>query len=100
MTSNANVDLLSWVKPEIDHDLDIVGKRFAGFLAKSDDPALLGDCEAQLHQVSGALNMIRLEGPARVCAAIERAFAQALADANGPKAAIPIIDRAINSLRQ
>ena len=87
MSSTANVDLLlSWVKAEIDHALSIVRERFAGFLANSDDPAALRGCPAQLHQISGALKMVGLEGAARICAAIEHAFAKA---AEGKQAGKP-----------
>ena len=100
MSSTANVDLLTWVKAEIDHDLNIVRERIASFLANSDDPAALRGCPAQLHQVSGALRMVRLEGAARFCAAIERAFAKAADGKEGAKTTISTIDRAVNALSQ
>jgi chemosensory pili system protein ChpA (sensor histidine kinase/response regulator) len=99
-SSTANVDLLSWVKAEIDHALSIVRERFASFLANSDDPMALRGCPAQLHQVSGALRMVRLEGAARICAAIEHAFAKAAEGKEAGKTTISTIDSAVNALGQ
>ena len=99
-SSTANVDLLSWVKAEIDHALSIVRERFASFLANSDDPMALRGCPAQLHQVSGALRMVGLEGAARICAAIEHAFAKAAEGKEAGKTTISTIDNAVNALGQ
>lgn len=100
MPSNVNVELLSWVKAEIDHALKSVRESFATFLPKGDNPAALRGCPAQLHQVHGALRMVGLEGPTRVCAAIEGAFAEATGGEKPAKATISIIDRAVDALSQ
>ena len=98
--SDVTIDLLSWVKAEIDHALKIVRERTASFLANSDNPAVLSDCPLEMHQVHGALVMIGLEGPARVCAVIERAYRAVIDGHHVSKSTASIMDRGVYALGQ
>ncbi len=94
------IDLLSWVKAEIDHALKFVRENTATFLANSVDPAILRDCPLQLHQVYGALRMVRLDGAAQVCAVIERAFLEVLNGHKATKSTVSTMDRGVYALSQ
>jgi chemosensory pili system protein ChpA (sensor histidine kinase/response regulator) len=63
---------LSWVKPEIDHALERCRVALEKFCS---NPAEVGEIKAaqiQLHQVSGALQVVALGEGARFCEEIER----------------------------
>ena len=53
--ADVTIDLLSWVKAEIDHALKLVRERTATFIANTDNAPALADCPFELHQVHGAL---------------------------------------------
>jgi chemosensory pili system protein ChpA (sensor histidine kinase/response regulator) len=63
---------LSWVKDEIDRALDEALVKIAEFAAAPADPAPLRACQSQVHQVTGALAMVGLEGVQRFAEEIER----------------------------
>ena len=98
--SDVTIDLLSWVKAEIDHALKLVRERTASFLAQSDNRAVLEGCPLELHQVHGALVMVGLNGAAQVCGVIERAYVTVLAGPQATKASISSIDRGVYALSQ
>ena len=100
MPSDVTIDLLSWVKAEIDHALKFVRESTATFLGKSDDASVLHDCPLQLHQVHGALRMVGLEGAAQVCTVIEHAFIAVLDGHNASKSTVSTIDRGVYALNQ
>ena len=62
---------LSWVKDEIDRSLKKVQDNFAAVTEKPEEFATLRFTIAHLYQVSGALDMVGLEGCKRYCAEIE-----------------------------
>src|SRR4051794_13830237 len=98
--ANSSIELLSWVKAEIDHALGLVRAGIAKFQAPPHAVAALDKCPLELHQVEGALRMVGLEGAARVCAAIERALAAGVSEKKIPAASIAIIDQTICELGQ
>lgn len=63
---------LSWVKDEIDRSLKKVQDNFATVTEKPEEFATLRFTIAHLYQVSGALDMVGLEGCKRYCAEIEK----------------------------
>ena len=63
---------LSWVKDEIDRSLKKVQDSYAVVKNKPDEFASLRFTIAHLYQVSGALDMVGLEGCKRYCAEIEK----------------------------
>ncbi len=63
---------LSWVKDEIDQSLKKVLASYQAVLDKPEDFASLRFTETHLYQVSGALDMVGLEGCKRFCSEIEK----------------------------
>jgi chemosensory pili system protein ChpA (sensor histidine kinase/response regulator) len=63
---------LSWVKDEIDQSLKKVQASYQAVAEKPEDYASLRFTEAHLYQVSGALDMVGLEGCKRYCSEIEK----------------------------
>ncbi|MBA3696947.1 MAG: chemotaxis protein CheA, partial [Methylotenera sp.] len=63
---------LSWVKDEIDQSLKKVLASFQNVTDKPEEFASLRFTEAHLYQVSGALDMVGLEGCKRYCTEIEK----------------------------
>ena len=63
---------LSWVKDEIDQSLQKVKLSFNVVAEKPEEFASLRFTETHLYQVSGALDMVGLEGCKRFCAEIEK----------------------------
>ncbi len=98
--SDVTIDLLSWVKAEIDHAFKLVRERTATFLAQSDNPSVLRECPAELHQVHGALVMVGLEGAAQVCAVMEGAYLAMLDGGRPTKSTVSTIDRGVYALSQ
>ena len=92
------VTLLSWIKTEVDHALEVVRDCIAKFSAAPEDAAVLLGCPHRLHQVSGALRIVGLTGATHFCEAIEGSFGK-LNGARPSKAAIGIIDRAVLELK-
>ncbi len=98
--SDVTIDLLSWVKAEIDHAFKLVREQTATFLAQSDNPGVLRECPAELHQVHGALFMVGLDGAAQVCAVMERAYLALLDGDRATKSTVSTIDRSVYALSQ
>jgi chemosensory pili system protein ChpA (sensor histidine kinase/response regulator) len=63
---------LTWVKGEIDQALQQADEKLAQFAADASDSTPLRQCQTHLHQVSGAIQMVGLEGVARLGEAIEQ----------------------------
>lgn len=63
---------LSWVKSEIDQSLKKVKQSFSAVAEKPEDFASLRFTETHLYQISGALDMVGLEGCKRFCSEIEK----------------------------
>lgn len=89
---------LSWVKPEVDFALKSVRDNVARYLEQPHEVTLLRQCPAQLHQVTGALNILGLDGVAGFCESMEHAFAGVSAEPR--KAAVGTLDRAVLALKE
>ncbi len=71
MTEDFDIGPLTWVKDEIDQALKSVLENFEA-VAKSEDISELRFSQAHLYQVSGALDMVGLQGCKRYCSEIEK----------------------------
>ncbi|HEY8119566.1 MAG TPA: Hpt domain-containing protein [Methylophilaceae bacterium] len=72
MAEEFDIGPLTWVKDEIDQALKSVLENIATVSANPDDVASLKFSQTHLYQVSGALDMVGLEGCKRFCAEIEK----------------------------
>jgi len=72
MAEAFDIGPLSWVKDEIDQSLKKVHDSFVLVSSKPDEFASLRFTIAHLYQVSGALDMVGLEGCKRFCIEIEK----------------------------
>ena len=91
--------LLSFIKTEVDYALKLVRDSIAKFTAAPENAAVLGVCPGQLHQVSGALRIVGLNGATRFSETIEGSFT-GLPQARPSKATIEVIDRAVLALKE
>ncbi|OAM53174.1 hypothetical protein A7981_07135 [Methylovorus sp. MM2] len=71
MAEDFDIGPLTWVKDEIDQALKSVLDNLATVAANPEDVANLKFSQTHLYQVSGALDMVGLEGCKRFCAEIE-----------------------------
>ncbi len=83
---------LSWVKDEIDQSLKKVLASFQNVADKPEEFASLRFTEAHLYQVSGALDMVGLEGCKRYCSEIEKVTSKL------EKQVIPVTDAVMADL--
>lgn len=83
---------LSWVKDEIDQSLKKVQASFQNVVEKPAEFASLRFTQAHLYQVSGALDMVGLEGCKRYCSEIEKVTSKL------EKELIPVTDTAMADL--
>lgn len=72
MAEAFDIGPLSWVKDEIDQSLKKVQDSFIVVMDKPSEVATLRFTTAHLYQVSGALDMVGLEGCKRYCSEIEK----------------------------
>jgi chemosensory pili system protein ChpA (sensor histidine kinase/response regulator) len=72
MAEAFDIGPLSWVKDEIDQSLKKVQDSFIVVMDKPSEVATLRFTSAHLYQVSGALDMVGLEGCKRYCSEIEK----------------------------
>ncbi|HUW51724.1 MAG TPA: response regulator [Sulfuricella sp.] len=99
MAIELDIGPLTWVKGEIDQALDLARQSLSGFLDNTGDFSPLRFCQTHLHQVTGAIQMVGLEGAACVSTAIEKGVAaleQQQADSS--VANVEAIDEAISAL--
>jgi chemosensory pili system protein ChpA (sensor histidine kinase/response regulator) len=94
----ADTTLLSWINAEVERALTLVQDSIAKFSAAPENDALLQPCPEHLHQVSGALRMVGLNGATLVCEAIESSFA-GMAAARPTADAMSVVDRAVVALK-
>ena len=94
----ADATLLSWINAEVERALLLVRECIAKFTAAPENQDALRPCPEHLHQVSGALRMVGLNGATLVCESIEGSFA-GFGDARPSAAAMGIIDRAVLALK-
>ncbi|MEA3192744.1 MAG: hypothetical protein QOD26_1077, partial [Betaproteobacteria bacterium] len=95
----ADATLLSWINAEVERALLLVRDCIAKFTAMPENQEALRPCPEHLHQVSGALRMVGLNGATLVCESIEGSFA-GFGDARPSAAAMGIIDRAVLALKE
>jgi chemosensory pili system protein ChpA (sensor histidine kinase/response regulator) len=92
---------LTWVKGEIDQALRQASGKLAQFASDASDNTPLRQSQTHLHQVSGAIQMVGLEGVARFSEAIEKLVAAlekreiAISGAN-----IGLINQSLDALSQ
>src|SRR5687767_15915671 len=70
----ADPTLLSWINAEVERALLLVRDSIAKFSAAPGNDEALRQCPEHLHQVSGALRMVGLNGATLVCETIEGSF--------------------------
>ena len=97
--ANPDSTLLSWITAEVNQALSVVREQIARFSAKAGDTALLHGCSDHLHQVSGALRMVGLNGATRFCEGIEGCFT-GLNSAKASADTMALIDRAVLALKE
>jgi chemosensory pili system protein ChpA (sensor histidine kinase/response regulator) len=94
----ADPTLLSWINAEVERALLLVRDSIAKFSAAPGNDEALRQCPEHLHQVSGALRMVGLNGATLVCETIEGSFAGANGQPNAK--AVGVIDRAVLALKE
>jgi chemosensory pili system protein ChpA (sensor histidine kinase/response regulator) len=72
LAEDFDIGPLTWVKDEIDQALASVLENLSAVAANPDETAPLRFSQTHLYQVSGALDMVGLEGCKRFCAEIEK----------------------------
>ena len=97
--ANPDATLLSWITAEVNQALSGVREQVARFLDKRGDTVVLQGCSDHLHQVSGALRMVGLNGATRFCEAIEAGFS-GLTSATATPETMACLDRAVAALKE
>jgi chemosensory pili system protein ChpA (sensor histidine kinase/response regulator) len=97
--ANPDSTLLSWITAEVNQALSVVREQIGRFSARAGDTALLHGCSDHLHQVSGALRMVGLNGATRFCEAIEGCFS-GLNTAKASPDTMGMIDKAVLALKE
>ncbi len=72
MAEDFDIGPLTWVKDEIDQALKSVRENLTTFAGKPSDVSVLKFSQTHLYQVSGALDMVGLQGCKRFCTEIEK----------------------------
>jgi chemosensory pili system protein ChpA (sensor histidine kinase/response regulator) len=96
---NPDSTLLSWITAEVNQALSVVREQIARFSANAGDTAVLHGCSDHLHQVSGALRMVGLNGATRFCEATEASLA-GLTTAKASPETMGLIDQAVLALKE
>ena len=89
---------LSWVKPEVDFALKSVRDNIAQYMERPEEVKLLQQCPQQLHQVTGALNILGLNGVVGFCVSMEHAFTGVTAEPR--RSSVGALDRAVLALKE
>lgn len=99
MAEDFDIGPLTWVKDEIDQALKSVLENLASVTANPEDVAVMRFSKTHLYQVSGALDMVGLEGCKRFCAEIEK-LAGKLEKKTVPASSeiLEILNRAVTAL--
>jgi len=97
---SAAATILSWITAEVNQALARVRERIARFIDNPADVAVLSPCPEHLHQVSGALRMVGLAGATRFCEEIEAAFHGVQQAPQPSAAAMGVIDRSVQALKE
>ncbi len=100
MTTDNRASLLTLLRALIDGTLGQAQEAMAKHVAQVAGNSALVPCTLQLHQVYGALRMVRLDGATRYCTELESALRNAMRAAAADKSEIESISRAIGALRE
>lgn len=100
MTTDNRANLLTLLRALIDGTLGQAQEAMAKHVAQVAGNSALAPCTLQLHQVYGALRMVRLDGATRYCTELESALRNAMRSAAADKSEIENISRAIGALRE
>ena len=92
--------LLSLVRPQIDATLAQAQEAMARHVAQTAGNSALTACPLQLHQVYGALRMVRMGGAARYATELETALRASMRSGAADKTEIDSISRAVGALRE
>jgi len=100
MDNDNRTSLLSLVRPQLDVTLAQVQEAMTKHVSQTAGNSALAPCPLQLHQVYGALRMVRLDGAARYGSELEAALRNSMRSGAADKVEIEAISRAIASLRE
>ncbi len=78
MLKHSVVDSLHWVREQIDVSLTSVQSWLEQYLESPDEGQLLSDSLEELHQISGTLAMLQLDGPVLLTQEMEQALQAAI----------------------
>lgn len=99
MAEEFDIGPLTWVKDEIDQALKSVLENLESFTANPADTSALRFSKTHLFQVSGALDMVGLQGCKRFCAEIEHVIGKLEQQAIPPTAeTAEVIKQAVHTL--
>ncbi len=100
MSNDSSAALLSLVRAQIESTLTQAQEAMAKHVAQTAGNSALTGCPLQLHQVYGALRIVRLEGAARYATELESALRNSMRSGAADKTEIENISRAIGALRE
>ena len=99
MSAAFDIGPLGWVKSEIDSSLDRARAALKAYGGRADAHAELKACEGHLHQASGAVQIVGLEGVTRFFEQTEALLADLQAGRiSGDAATVQVLERAIGTI--
>ncbi len=99
MSAAFDIGPLSWVKSEIDSSLERARAALQAYGGRSEAQAELKACEGHLHQASGAVQIVGLEGVTRFFEQTEALLADLQAGRiSGDPATVQVLERAIGTI--
>ena len=99
MSDAFDIGPLGWVKSEIDSSLERARAALQAYGGRSEAQAELKACEAHLHQASGAVQIVGLEGVTRFFEQAEGLLADLQAGrASGDERTLKALERAIGTI--
>lgn len=99
MSAAFDIGPLGWVKSEIDSSLDRARTALQAYGGRSEADAELKACEAHLHQASGAVQIVGLEGVTRFFEQAEGLLADLQAGrVGGDERTVRVLERAIGTI--
>jgi chemosensory pili system protein ChpA (sensor histidine kinase/response regulator) len=99
MSAAFDIGPLGWVKSEIDSSLERARAVLQAYGGRSEARAELKACEGHLHQASGAVQIVGLEGVTRFFEQAEALLADLQAGrVNGDAATVQVLERAIGTI--
>jgi len=99
MSAVFDIGPLTWVKGEIDASLERALAALRAYGANLANPAQLGACRSQLHQASGAVQIVGLEGASRFFEQTENLLSELESGAVEPEhGVLELLERAIGAI--